>query len=62
VGVLKQEFKEQFLKVQGWFTLNNKWHHPNLIQAFDLTSAWLYESFKHRDEDEHLFDSEAGEY
>ena len=59
---MNRELKIKFLETFGWFTLNNKWHHPNLIREMDLDSAFLYESFKRKDEeDERLFDSDAGE-
>lgn len=58
---MKQDYKVEFLKSIGWFYMNNKWHHPNLTQSMDLSSAWLYESFKRRDdEDERLFDDDQG--
>lgn len=54
-------FKENFLKLNGWFFMNGQWHHPNLTTKMDLASAYLYESFKHQDDDDsHLFDDDAG--
>lgn len=61
---MNEELKVKFLQSCGWFMMNNKWHHPNLIKEMDLQSAFLYESFKQEDEinqsrEEKLFDSEV---
>lgn len=60
-SIVHRELKEKFLESCGWFNMNNKWHNPGLIQPMDLQAAFLYESFKRKDEeDEKLFDSEVG--
>lgn len=56
---MTQEAKEKILKAKGWFFMNGKWHLSGLTKPMDLASAWLYDSFKRRDEeDEQLFDNE----